>query len=429
MPSTLVLALWLLCPPLQEQDEEYFEEEEKAIELAMVWDFRFINADAPESWLDAALGKGRYGGDGTDRHSLFRIPQASFVFDTRPTEALTTHVQVNLDVEPEHPEGRYGWDRIRLIEAFVDWRPRLSETLEFRSKGGFFFPPISLENIGVAWSTFYTITPSAINAWVGEEVRATGAELGMARVGLENEVSATGAIFWNNDPTGSLLAYRGFAIHDRQMGLRDRVPLPPTPSIQPGGAFEQQAPFVEPVFEIDDRPGYYGALSWENYQFFELNGIYFDNRGDPSAFDGEQYAWQTRFANIGMVAFLPREMEVLGQFFDGNTDMGPRGPEDPRVTADFRSWYLMFTAPFGRHRLSTRYERFRVRDRDTVEAPDPSDEDGDAWTFAYLVRLFGAHRVALELTRIASDRPARASMGLPPDTSELMFQLSLRLQF
>ena len=78
---------------------------------------------------------------------------------------------------------------------------------------------------------------------------------------VENELSVKGAIFWNNDPTGSLLAYRGFAIHDRQTGYRDRLPLPPTPSLEPGGLFEQQAPWVEPLFAIDDRPGYYGALA------------------------------------------------------------------------------------------------------------------------------------------------------------------------
>ena len=173
-------------------------------------------------------------------------------------------------------------------------------------KGGLFFPPISLENVGEAWSTFYTVTPSAINAWVGEEVRSTGLELTLARVSAENELSVKGAVFWNNDPAGSLLAYRGFALHDRQTGYRDRLPLPDIPSIEPAGTFEQQAPWVEPLFEIDGRHGYYGALAWESYRFFQLNALYFDNRGIPDRFDGRQYAWKTRFANVGAVVFLPR---------------------------------------------------------------------------------------------------------------------------
>ncbi len=296
----------LLAAQEQEGQEEpaYFEQTTRAIELVTVWDFRYIQADSTASWLDAELGKTRYGGDGVDGRALFRIPQASIAFDTRPTENLVTHVQLNLDLEPAHPGGRYGWDRIRLVEAFADWRWSFAPPLELRVKGGLFFPPISLENVGEAWSTFYTVTPSAINAWVGEEVRSTGLELALAHVGAENELSLKGAVFWNNDPTGSLLAYRGFALHDRQTGYRDRLPLPDIPSLEPGGAFEQQAPWVEPLFEIDDRPGYYGALAWEHYRFFQLNGLYFDNRGIPNRFDGKQYAWKTRFANVGAVVFL-----------------------------------------------------------------------------------------------------------------------------
>lgn len=435
MASLLALALGLLLSAPQEQQKQeeqedtFFEEErEPAFELGTVWDFRFVRTGVTRSWLDGELGKARYGGDGSTRRNLFRIAQASFVLDMRPVDNLTTHVHVNLDLEPENPEGRYGWDRIRLIEAFAEWRHNVAEPLELRVKGGLFFPPISLENIGEAWSTFYTVTPSAINTWVGEEVRSTGAELGLANVGLSNELTAKVAVFWNNDPTGSLLGYRGFTLHDRQTGSRDRVPLPPIPSIEIG-LFAQQAPFVEPVVEIDDRAGYYGALSWENYRFFAINGIYFDNRGIPDRFDGEQYAWETRFANVGAVLFLPGEAELLTQFMDGRTYMGLSGPTRPKVTGDFRSWYTLLSVPFGRQRVSLRYEEFRFRDQDIFREPDGGDEDGSAWTFAYLLRVAGQHRVALELLRIDSERPARASIGLPIEAKEFLLQLSLRLQF
>ena len=67
--------------------------------------------------------------------AIFRIPQASIVFNTRTTGSLFTHVHVNLDLEPEHPGGRYGWDRIRLVEAFADWRWNFAPPLELRVKG------------------------------------------------------------------------------------------------------------------------------------------------------------------------------------------------------------------------------------------------------------------------------------------------------
>ena len=45
------------------------------------------------------------------------------------------------------------------------------------------------------------------------------------------------------------------------------------------------------------------------------------------------------------------------------------------------------------------------------------------------MRIAGRHRVAVELLRIDSIRPARASIGLPVVADELMLQLSLRIQF
>lgn len=446
-----------------QEEEEYFEEETKLIELSTLWDFRYIHTDTTTGWLDAGLGKTRYGGRDGESRDLFRVPQASFVLDLHPASSFTTHVQVNLDLEPEHPEGRYGWDRIRLIEAFARWAPSLNEagTAELRVKGGFFFPHVSLEHFGTAWSTFYSITPSATNAWIGEEVRATGVETAFAHVGLSNEWSLGGAVFWNNDPTGSLLAWRGFAAHDRQTGLRDRVPLPPIPSIGPkeaveppgppveypeypwdpqypegpgepeqgpDGSFPDQAPWVEPFVEIDGRAGYYVNGSWQNYQWFEVNGIFYDNRGNPEELNDGQYAWRTRFGNIGAVVFLPLDMEVVGQFMTGDTLMGFPEPQS-RVTADFRSWFVLWSVPVGRHQFSVRYEDIRVWDRDEFNAPDGSDESGDIWTVAYWLSLFGEHRLGAELMRVDSKRAARITLGDPVRAEELIFQLNLRVEF
>ena len=426
--TVLVLAFGAAEARAQHEDDP-FEEDVKRFAFTTIWDFRFIQADKTMSWLDGGLGKARYGGDGGTGISLFRIAQASFVLDNQWTSTLNSHAQVNLDLEPENAAGRYGWDRFGLVELFLRFNPALGEHFELRAKGGLFFPPISLENIGDAWSTFYTVSPSAINAW-GEEVRATGVETSLAFTGIENELSVTGAGFWNNDPIGSLLAYRGFTVHDRQTRSRDQLPLPPVPSPEPGGDFEQQAPWVEPMQEIDHRPGYYAAAAWENFRFFELNGIYFDNRGIPEDFDGYQYAWKTRFFNVGAVAFLPAEMELFGQFMDGRTEMGFLQPGAPQVSTDFSSGYLLFTAPFaGRHRFSLRYERFRTRDLDGREPVDTSNENGSAWTIDYLMRIGGRHRLAFELLRIDSDRMARLTLGEAVRATENVFQLSLRIQF
>ena len=89
----------------------------------------------------------------------------------------------------------------------------------------------------------------------------------------------------------------------------------------------------------------------------------------------------------------------------------------------------MGSVPFGRQRLSVRYDDFETWDTDDFQYPDPSDEDGSAWTFAYLVRLADQHRFAFELMRIESDRHARLTIGEPEEASEFLIQLSLRLTF
>ena len=43
-------------------------------------------------------------------------------------------------------------------------------------KTGAFFPTISLENDDLGWTSPYTLTPSAINSWIGDELRTIGSE-------------------------------------------------------------------------------------------------------------------------------------------------------------------------------------------------------------------------------------------------------------
>ncbi len=153
---------------------------------------------------------------------LARLSQLSFLADARFLSSLGAHVQLNFDAEPNRGGAV---DRLDLIEAFLRYRFGVGDESEIRGRVGLFIPPISLEHPGPAWTTVYTITPSVINSWVGEEVRAGGAEATFAHVGLDNELSATAAVFGWNDPSGSLVAFRGWAAQDRQTGLGDQIPL------------------------------------------------------------------------------------------------------------------------------------------------------------------------------------------------------------
>jgi hypothetical protein len=391
-----------------------------------ILDTRFARTDFTRSWLDGGLGKARYGALQGGQADLARLAQASLLLDASLDEVLTAHVQLRVDAEPDNALKR---GKAGLVEAFAAWRPELSPAVRLRMKAGLFFPPISLEHPARGWTTTYTITPSAANSWVGEEVRTAGAEGNVIlRLG-DNDVTATGAVFGMNDPAGTILAWRGWALHDRTTQSLDELPLAAFPFLRPGGEFAQNAPWVAPIREVDGRLGWYAGGAWRWPAVLEARALYYDNRGDPTAFDGRQYAWYTEFANLGLRLELPGPVELLGQHMFGESSMGAASRGGPKVGIDYRATYGLLTARTGRHRFTVRYDRFEVEDTDLLRAEDDNDEEGEAWTAAYILETGARHRLAFEWLRVTSDRPSRASVGLPAHAEEDLFQASFRLLF
>jgi hypothetical protein len=423
--SARALAVVLLVAggPASAQEEDA----EPRLRGGALLDLRAAHGSGQVSWLDSGLGKTRYGARANGGQDALALGQASLVADATLTEILGAHVQLNLDADPD-PANRRA--RLGLVEAFATFRPEPSPRVRLRFKGGMFFPAISLEHTGKAWSTVHTITPSAINAWVGEEVRATGLEATVAFRPGRHELSATAAVFSNNDPAGTLLSWRGWALHDRQTAAFDELPLAPIASLAPGGPFlNTPAPWDAPIREIDGRLGYYAGAGWSLDADHELRAMFWDNNADPAAFDGFQYGWYTEFWSLGARAGLPGDALLLAQYMDGTTEMGDLGGGVLAVDNRFRAAYALVTAAFGRHRVSGRYDWFDVEDRDRLRAEDPNDEDGHAWTAAYLLTLHETTRLAVEWLRVSSTRPSRADLGLDAEATETQVQASVRLTF
>lgn len=396
------------------------------LSVGAVLDARVALTGETPGWLDGGLGKTRYGGAQGSAETDLRLSQASLLLGFDLSDAVGARAQVNLDAEPG-AKGRHG--RVDLIEAFVHYRPALSPSFRLKARAGMFFPPISLEHTGPAWTTVYTITPSAANAWIGEEVRATGAELTLGLVRGENEVSGTGGVFYWNDPAGSLLAWRGWALHDRQTGLGDRLPLAPLPTLGPGNLFAQQPLWVGPLHEVDHRPGYYAGGSASIAGRVHLRVMRWDNRTDDTAYEDSQYGWATRFTAAGLRITLPRDVELLAQHLRGRSTMG-RMPDGAAAVGPVPvTSYGLVTKAFGRHRLTVRYDRFEVTQQDAMPEVDDNSEDGSAWTAAYQLKTGEKHRVALEVLRVESTRPARRTLGLPAHAAETAMQASFRLRF
>ena len=70
------------------------------------------------------------------------------------------------------------------------------------------------------------VTPSAINSWIGEEVKVGGVEATLSTMIGEHACRLTVAAFELNDTAGTLLTFRGWALHDEKATLFGFQPLP-----------------------------------------------------------------------------------------------------------------------------------------------------------------------------------------------------------
>src|SRR6201996_574644 len=212
-------------------------------------DFRLAAPPAQTSWLNGGLSKFRYGGD-----TRFRFAEAVAQGDLDLGDDL--HL---IAVARAEPQDR---DVVDALEAYFAWyTPADSEGVSWSVKAGAFFPTISLENDDLGWTSPYTLTPSAINTWIGEELRTIGGEgLLHWRTPDFGTLTLTGAVFCCNDPAGVLMADRGWAMDDRPTGLFERVREPDAtmrlfhaPTGQRTGEFDQ----------IDGNVGWYAGLGWQ----------------------------------------------------------------------------------------------------------------------------------------------------------------------
>lgn len=377
--------------------------------------------ESRRAWLEGGFGRLGEGGEAPgDRVSTFR-GQASLGFDWRASPVFQLHAHGVAQTQPE----RAGGSQAGLVEAFALYRPELSPKLSLRVKAGLYFPQTSRENVDPLWSSPYTITLSALNTWIGEEVRLGGVEAGLVRRGDHGELQVAGGAFGLNDSSGALLAWRGWAAGDRLVTLGEVFPLPPLRSLGARGGFaDQRDDGTRPVEELDGRIGWNARVRWEAAGKGLLQAAYLDNRGDRELHRG-QYAWRTRFAQAGLELHLVRGLTLIAEGVSGDTGMGVQNAA--HVDMDFRSGYAMLTWGNARLRFSARYEAFRNSDRDGTE--EPNGEDGRAVTLAAFVAPTRHLRVGVEAVDVRAQRPAAADSGFAADTNARRATLELRLLF
>jgi hypothetical protein len=370
-------------------------------------DARIVSSDGRPSFLDGGLGKLRYD-DESDGLEFGRLRLA-----WRGALGESWHASVDASAwsaDDHNP--------IDLTEAVLEWRPVPQSAWRSRLRVGAFYPPVSLEHRAAGWTNPYFTSSSALNTWVGEELRTIGAEYRLERsgmaVGSEFDWGVGAALYGWNDPAGIIIATRGWALHDRQTPLFGRI-----------GTAALAGPVQRVLFEeIDDRPGYYVHGFVRQADRLEVRAMWYDNRGDPAAFDPEivDYAWDTTFLSLGARYETPARTTVMAQWLSGVTDVGPAAHD--RWTFD--AAYLLVSQQFGQHRISGRVDAFSVDHVRTVFPITLGRERGDAWSLAWTWQPIEPLEFSAEWLVVDSEFNWRRRLGEDPRALERSLQLGVR---
>jgi len=385
--------------------------------FTVLLDGRFVVADGEKSWIDGGFGKTRFGGTNDEDYKVRAVPvEATAAWMPRFTNSLSANISGGWQRGQQH--------HADLIEAFLNFLPPQHGSIGFSARAGLMWPEISLEHAtGGVWSTVYTITPSAINSWVGEEVKPIALE-GTLHAGIgQHQFAATGAIFAFNDTSGTLLSFRGWALHDIKATAFGHFPLPPLNDFM---KFAQQDQ-TRSLIELDNRPGFYGRLEWRPPWPFGASVFYYDNRGDPKVFNKNlQWGWRTRFWNVGLNADLGPNTRLLAQGMTGSTIMGFETNSVPWVHTHFRSAYVLVSQTIDdKTAVTGRVEAFGTRERGSQMSPDES-EHGWSWTAAVRHSLTNNLALFVEALNVRSRRGTRERIGLDPFQAQTVFQAALR---
>lgn len=376
-------------------------------------DCRLIFRADERSWTDGGLGKTRFGSGGTSATCV----QADVVATAQLTPSLLALADVQYQTTDHNS--------FSALEAYLRYRPVSTTPLRWSFKVGEFFMPVSLENDAIGWTSPWTITPSAINSWIGEEFRAIGAEARVEWRGAGQTFEGIVGLVRNNDPAGELLAARGWSLSDMTSGIGSRVREPDV------YAADNEVPIplrFNPFLENDGRTGWYAGGSWRAPGRGGITVLRYDNEADPTTHSGGSspvYSWRTEFWSLGAEADAG-DIVLLAQAMTGSTEIVP----SPffSSTTDFRAAYLLAGWNRGSVRPAIRVDVFS-----TEQLPQSIDnrtrEHGNAITFALNWRPRDWLRLTGEALRVYSWRNQRVEEGIGPQQTDTQVQLSARFQF
>ena len=163
--AILVLSV---CWPAHAAAEDLFGPENLEAHL----DLRASVVGGEDGWLDGGFGKLRYGGDDGDTQARLRVAAADVVWKPQLSWNLSGLLSATYQSQ--------ALEELDVNEAYLKFRSGPAAT-QVSARAGVFWPPVSQEHSGGHWGVTDTISPSAANSWIGEEVKV--AEQMIQRVG------------------------------------------------------------------------------------------------------------------------------------------------------------------------------------------------------------------------------------------------------
>ena len=399
LSTTGSLCLVIACLPVLAADK---------LEIRGLGELQAFYTDAGANWLDGGFSGTRF-----DEHVFpLQLGRVGLNLDYHLSDTLwlqtAGHLYADNGIEPE------------LTEAYFTYRPVPAGPLRLRARVGAFHLPISLENRDVAWTSRFSTTPSAINTWIGEELRTVGAEISLEWPGRfrqsSNSWKVTAAVLGSNDAAGTILDHRGWASHDRQTGLFSRLQLPTLSGVKR---------YIHPFYENDDDPGYYAIGEWGYLDALTLQLSHYDNKAKIGHGREGQSGWRTKFNQLAAEWRLPGQWTLAAQAMDGSTlAINPRTLFT--YHSGYTSVYFLANKIVNRHSFSARVERFSVDDRD-AEPVDFSEQDGDSMMLSWEYEFSDHWRFGAEWLRHHSDKLER--MIFTGNGHERINQLMLTVQY
>lgn len=268
----------------------------------------------------------------------------------RGGDELSSQVQVGVDWQASpmfgahvHLLARTGnegrRDGLGIPEAYLELNLHPGND-RVRIRGGAFFLPTSRENVDALWENPYAITSSALNSWLGEELRPIGIDATYFRPRL----FAGATIFRGNDTLGSLPAARGWTLDDHWTLLGEWVPV-------------DAEYFTSVSAENDGRLGWSGRGGWRgDHLFVQLTHL--DNRADGLEY-GRLFNWGTRF-DIASAEYTVNDWTFAAEAGWGPTFLVVEGM---KFTNKLDAGYVMASRRWARSRGTIRVDAFRVDDQ------------------------------------------------------------------